>query len=138
MSDVFLPWAPTPDRDSQPWWDALATGEFRLQRCSACSALRWPARAICNRCRSFEAEWQRQDGAGTVASWVRTHQPFAPALLEVVPYRVVQVRLDVQDDLLLIGGWGSDREPVFGEAVELEIVAGAEGFCVPCWGPVRP
>ncbi len=137
MSEVFLPWAPTPDRDSQPWWDALAAGEFQLQRCSDCAALRWPARAICNRCRSFECEWERQDGAGTVASWVRTHQAFAPALREVVPYRVVQVRLYVQDDLLLVGGWISDREPVFEEAVALEIVEGADGFRVPCWRGVR-
>ena len=137
MSDpsVFLPFPPTPDRDAQPWWDALAEGAFRLQRCDDCGALRWPARAICNRCRSFAHAWEDQDGAGTVASWIRTHQAFAPALEEAVPYRVVQVRLDAQDDLLLIGGWLADREPVFGEPVTLEIVEGADGFHLPCWRP---
>lgn len=137
MSRAFLPFPPTPDRDSQPWWDALAAGELRLQRCSACGALRWPARAICNRCRSFEAAWEKQDGAGTVASWVRTHQAFSPALREAVPYVVVQVRLDAQEDLLLIGGWLAEREPVSGEAVALEIVEGADGYALPCWRPVE-
>ncbi|MCR9096585.1 MAG: zinc ribbon domain-containing protein [bacterium] len=138
MSDAFLPFPPTPDRDSRPWWDALAAGEFRLQRCSACGALRWPAREICNRCRSFDARWETLDGAGTVASWVRTHQAFAPALREAVPYTVVQVRLDAQDDLLLIGGWLGAREPVSGEAVALEIVPGKDGFHLPCWRPAGP
>lgn len=138
MSRVFLPFPPTPDRDSQPWWDALASGEFRLQRCGACGTLRWPARAICNRCRSFESAWEPLDGAGTVASWIRTHQAFTAALREAVPYVVVQIRLDAQEDLLLIGGWLSDREPVSGEAVALEIVPGANGFSLPCWRPAEP
>ena len=33
---AFLPFAPTPDRDSRPYWDALAQGRFELQRCQAC------------------------------------------------------------------------------------------------------
>jgi len=135
MIEAFLPWAPTPDRDSAPWWDGLADGELRLQRCEACATLRWPARALCNRCRSFEHVWEVQDGAATVWSWIRTHQVFAPALREAVPYRVVQVRLDAQDDLLLIGGWLAEREPKAKEAVRLEIVEGADGFHLPCWRP---
>jgi uncharacterized OB-fold protein len=138
VSRVFLPFAPTPDRDSKPWWDALAAGEFRLQRCQACGAYRWPARAICNRCRSFEAAWETLDGAGTVASWIRTHQAFAPPLREAVPYVVVQIRLDVQEDVLLIGGWLAERDPVSGEPVALEIVAGPDGSHLPCWRPTRP
>ena len=134
---TFLPFAPTQDRDSKPYWDGLREGAFRLQRCIACSALRWPAREICNRCRSFENEWPDQDGAGSVESWIRTHQAFAPALRDVVPFRVVQIRLDVQEDLLLIGGWLSDREPIRGEPVKLEIVESHTGDHLPCWKPER-
>lgn len=132
---IFLPFTPNPDRDSKPYWAALSEGHFRLQRCSACRALRWPARAFCNRCRSFECEWQDQDGDGQIVSWVRTHQSFAPELRDAVPYYVVQVALRTQSDLVLIGGWLVDREPVYGEAVDLEIIEGAEGFKFPCWKP---
>ncbi|MAG30667.1 MAG: hypothetical protein CL908_07240 [Deltaproteobacteria bacterium] len=137
MSDaaIFLPFAPVPDRDSQPYWDALAKGRLSLQRCDDCGTLRWPARAVCNRCHSFASHWEDQTGSGQIASWVRTHQAFAPALQDAVPYTVVQVRLDAQEDLLLIGGWRSDREPRFGERVSLEIVDGPEGFALPCWRP---
>jgi hypothetical protein len=140
MSDTpaaFLPFAPTPDRDSRPYWDALAQGRFELQRCQACRALRWPAREICNRCRSFENSWEEHDGQGCVASWVRTHQAFAPALRDAVPYTVVQVRLDAQDDLLLIGGWLAARTPRFEEPVSMQLLAGSDGHHLPCWGPAE-
>jgi uncharacterized OB-fold protein len=93
---------PTVDRDSLPWWEALARHEFVLQRCAACQTWRWPARAICNRCSSFDWDWQPASGAATVASWVVTHHAFLPGF--AAPYAVLTVRLAEQDDLLLIGG----------------------------------
>jgi uncharacterized protein len=132
---AFLPFAPTPDRDSKPYWDALSEGRFELQRCLACEALRWPARALCNRCRSFDHTWEGVDTTGEIMSWVRTHQAFAPALRDAVPFRVVQVALCAQRDLLLIGGWLVEREPRSGERVEMRIVDGPEGFHFPCWQP---
>ena len=133
---VFLPFPPSPDRDSQPYWDGLARGELRLQRCDRCRALRWPARAICNRCRSFAYAWEVCDGSARLVSWIRTHQVFAPALSEAVPYVVVQVALDAQQDLLLIGAWSSSRQPKVGEPLEMDIREGADGYRLPCWRPV--
>lgn len=134
-TEAFLPFAPVPDRDSKPYWDGLAEGEFRLQRCAACRALRWPARALCNRCHAFDHAWEPFDGSARIVSWIRTHQVFAPALRDAVPYRVVQVALEAQEDLLLIGGWLSTREPRTNEPVEMEIVPGPEGYRFPCWKP---
>ena len=94
---------PIPDRDSAPYWDGIAAGELRLQRCADCGAWRWPARAICNRCRSFAAEWVKASGLGTVVSWIRTHQPFIRSFADDAPYATVEVRLDEQADIRLIG-----------------------------------
>jgi uncharacterized OB-fold protein len=94
---------PHPDRDSQPFWAGLCAGELRVQRCRGCGALRWPPRAVCDRCRGFDSEWIALSGRGRVVSWVRTHQVFAPAWRDDVPYDVVQVALDEQEDLQLIG-----------------------------------
>jgi uncharacterized OB-fold protein len=138
VATAFLPFAPTPDRDSAPYWESLAKGDFTLQHCDKCGALRWPARALCNRCHSFEYTWQKADGLGHVVSWVRTHQVFAPALREAVPYIVVQVALEAQSDILLIGAWLADREPRSNENVEMEIIEGVEGFHFPCWRPAQP
>jgi hypothetical protein len=100
MTDKPLP---QPDRDSAPYWEGVAAGEIRLQRCSDCGAWRWPARAICNRCRSFAAQWMKASGLGTVVSWIRTHQVFIRNFADEVPYVTVEVQLDEQDDIRLIG-----------------------------------
>jgi len=103
VSEALAKPLPQPDRDSEPFWRGLREGELRVQRCRGCGALRWPPRAICNRCRGFDCEWLALSGRGRVTSWVRTHQAFLPAWREAVPYDVVQVALDEQDDLQLIG-----------------------------------
>jgi uncharacterized OB-fold protein len=106
------------DRDSAPWWEALARHEFVLQRCDSCQAWRWPARAICNRCTSFDWSWQPASGDATVASWVVTHHAFLPGF--EAPYAVLTVRLAEQEDLMLIGsfaGPSNDPELAIGAAV---------------------
>ena len=128
---------PTPDQDSKPFWDGLVQGEVRLQRCLGCGALRWPARAICNRCASFEAEWIASNGRGLVSSWIRTHQVFAPAYRDRVPYVVVQVSFVDQADVRMIGGWASDREPVVGEFVAPHFTRRESGTVVLDWAPRR-
>src|SRR5262249_49866946 len=94
---------PHPDRDSLPFWQGLREGEIRVQRCRGCGALRWPARAACNRCRSFDAEWIALSGRGRVVSFTRTHQVFAPCWRDEVPYDLVQVALEEQEDIQMIG-----------------------------------
>jgi uncharacterized protein len=96
------------DRDSRPWWDALARGELLLQRCNGCHTWRWPPRAACNRCGSHAARWQRASGRGTVASWIVNRHTFGGAVLS--PSVVLLVRLEEQDDLLLPGAFTGDPE----------------------------
>ena len=126
---------PLPDRDSEPYWQALREGELRLQRCSGCGALRWPPRAVCNRCRGFEASWTALSGRGQIVSWVRTHQVFAPAFRDEVPYVTVQVAPEEQDDILLIGGWNGAADPVVGAAVRAHFRSETEGFVLIDWEP---
>ena len=128
---------PQPDLDSQPFWDGLTARELRLQRCRGCGRLRWPARAICNRCASFEADWIACPEASTVQSWIRTHQVFAPAFRDRVPYVVVQVALDAQPDIRLIGGWQSPRDPIVGEPVRPRYVRRDTGASVLDWAPAQ-
>ena len=118
MTDKPLP---TPDRDSAPYWDGVAAGELRLQRCTDCGAWRWPARAICNRCRSFAAAWVKASGLGTVVSWIRTHQLFIRSFENDTPYVTVEVQLDEQDDIRLIGRLAEPlTEPKIGQRVRAE------------------
>ena len=90
------------DRDSAPYWRAARDGRLEIQRCADCGTWRWPARAICNRCHSFESRWEAPSGRGRIVSWVVTHQPFSPAFAERTPYVVASVALEEQEDLVLI------------------------------------
>jgi uncharacterized OB-fold protein len=115
---------PIPDRDSAPYWEGVAQGELRLQRCSGCGAWRWPARAICNRCRSFAAEWVPVGGFGTVVAWVRTHHVFFKSFADDVPYVTLEVQLDEQDDIRLIGRFADPATEPF---VGMRVKAACEG-----------
>ena len=101
---------PVPDRDSAPYWGALARGGFELQHCRDCGHWTWPARAICSGCHGENLVWEAPSGKGEVHSWVVTHQVYAPDFIDLVPYTVVLVRLDEQDDILIPGRFLSDVE----------------------------
>jgi uncharacterized OB-fold protein len=94
---------PEADRDSAPWWEAVRRHELIVQRCDGCGALRFPARAICNRCRSREWEWVPVRGTGRVYSWIVNHQVFMPAMRDKVPFPILAIRLDEGDDILMYG-----------------------------------
>lgn len=130
---------PVPDKDSAPYWEGLAAGELRVQRCSGCGTLRWPARAICNRCRSFDADWVAMSGRGTIKSWIRTHQRFHPAFADELPYVTLLVALAEQDDIQIIGAFADPAvEPRTGASVRAVFRNGQEGGPILFWEPDVP
>lgn len=126
---------PHPDRDSAPWWESLAHHELRFQRCAQCRAWRFPPRAICNRCWSFDHGWEGVTGGATVASWIVNHHAFSADFEP--PYAVVTVRLDEQDDLLMIGSFAGAPDLL---RTGLRVVAAfedvADGVTLLAWAPV--
>jgi uncharacterized OB-fold protein len=123
---------PHSDRDSAPYWAALNEGRLDLQRCGECRAWRWPARAICHRCLSFRCAWEATDGRGRIASWVVTHQAFAPGWAEALPSVVVSVALDVAPEIQLLGNLVSG-EPTAGLPVRATFPAAGEGVRLLQW-----
>jgi uncharacterized OB-fold protein len=134
VSDAGAKPLPVPDRDSEPFWRGLREGALRVQRCVGCGALRWPPRAVCNRCHGFGSEWVALSGRGRIVSWVRTHQAFAPAWQGEVPYDVVLVALDEQEDLQLVGRLASG-EPAPDLPVRARFVRAADAATLLYWEP---
>ncbi|WP_344595857.1 Zn-ribbon domain-containing OB-fold protein [Actinomadura vinacea] len=99
---------PEADRDSAPWWEAVRRHELTVQRCAECGTLRFPPRAVCNRCRGLASEWVPVSGTGRVYSWIVNHQVFMPAMADRVPFPVLLVRLDDGEDLLMYGGFDGE------------------------------
>ena len=130
---------PYPDRDSAPWWEALARHEHVHQRCDSCGRWRWPPRAMCGECGSFEWSWQPVAGSGEVVSWITTHHAFLPGF--EAPYHTVFVRLDEQDDIVMPGSWFGDEPPSTGMQVRVrfdDIVGeGDERMTLLGWRPAH-
>jgi uncharacterized protein len=78
----------------QPFFDAARRHELVVQRCRSCGASRFPARPMCARCLSGEAEWVPVSGRGEVFSYNVMHQVYHPAFAAEVPYAVVLIKLD--------------------------------------------
>ncbi len=74
------------------FWEFTRAGEFRLQRCTACSKFRWPAAPVCDECLSESYEWALASGAGTVLSWVTFHRRYFSEYPP--PHQVVTIELD--------------------------------------------
>jgi len=79
--------------DMAPFWEAARRHTLVVQRCRGCGALRFPARDICSRCLSREAEWAPVSGRGAVFSFAVMHQVYHPGFADAVPYAVVVVEL---------------------------------------------
>jgi hypothetical protein len=79
--------------ETRPFYDGAKRHELRVQRCTACGALRFPARALCSACLSTAADWVRVSGQGEVYSFNVMHQVYHPGFATQVPYAVVVVRL---------------------------------------------
>lgn len=84
---------PVPDAVSQAFWEGVAEGVLRLQRCRACGHHVFYPRAVCPHCLSAELDWVEASGRGRVHSFTVVHR--APAdYREEVPYVVALVDLD--------------------------------------------
>ena len=93
MSAVAKP-VPEITPEMAPFFEAAKRRELVVQRCTACGALRFPARAACNRCMAREVEWVPVAGKGRVFSTAVMHQANHPAYEATLPYTVAQIELD--------------------------------------------
>jgi uncharacterized OB-fold protein len=105
----FDPTLPIPDRDSQPYWHALAEGRLEIQQCLDCGHWTWPPRPICPRCHNFNLEFRPVSGKGEVHAWVTPHRAFFPRLKDYVPFSIALVRLDEEPDVYIPGRMVSDE-----------------------------
>ena len=88
---------PTPDLDTLTFWEACRAHELRAQRCSSCGQFRWPPNALCSHCRSWDFEWARLAGTGSVYSFVVVHYSAVPAFAAEIPYVVAHITMDETD-----------------------------------------
>lgn len=97
---------PTPNLDTQAWWEALTNGTVTAPQCEGCDALFFPPQPFCPRCGAACVALKPLDPAGRVYSWVVAHRPFDPEWAKDVPYAIVAV--DMSDGVRLTGRYLGD------------------------------
>lgn len=109
---------------SRPYWDGLAAGQIRMQRCDDCQGWVFYPRAFCPACSSRALTWTPVTGTPTLYSYTVAQVPVAKvfaylgkpilAVVELANGVRVPTRLvDVEPEAVTIG---MALEPVFDSA----------------------
>jgi uncharacterized OB-fold protein len=118
------------DSDSRPYWEGLAEGELRIQRCRNCTKAVFYPRAICPHCYSDQLEWITASGKGTIYTYTVAHQAFGP-FAEDVPFVIALVELE-EGVRMLSRIIDAPRERVtIGAAVSVTFADVGEGLTLP-------
>ena len=79
---------------TKQFYDWCARGELRFQRCGQCGTFRHVPRELCAVCGSFNWEWTRTNGKGTVFTYTVVARALHPGFAQAVPYAAVVVELE--------------------------------------------
>lgn len=121
--------------DNQYFWDGIAVGELRIQRCNGCGVLRHPPQPLCDRCGSTDQGYVTAGGGGTVHSFVVHHGPALPGV--ETPHTVILVELDEGVRIVAELSAGVDRSTVrIGVPVRLDMKELPDGQLRPAFRPV--
>ncbi|MGK2900768.1 MAG: Zn-ribbon domain-containing OB-fold protein [Burkholderiaceae bacterium] len=84
---------PTPDADSQAYWDGLKEGKLLLQHCGQCGHVQFYQQVHCRQCGSEQLTHRAASGRGIVHSFSVVHRAPGPAFKQDTPYAVLLVEL---------------------------------------------
>ena len=141
-----LPPKPVADRDTQPFWDAVAGHRLVVQRCGSCDAWVWHPRPICPRCHGAILTWTEVSGSARVVSWTALHSPVLPVWADELPFVILLVELDDAPGVRMIGQLVDDAGSLlqtngeaegiaFGSPVTLRWRVDEAGQTLPAWTP---
>jgi uncharacterized OB-fold protein len=85
---------PSPDPETQPFWDACREGRFLVRHCNACGRDYFYPRPFCPTCWSDDVEWKEASGRGTLYTYSIVHVNDLPPFNQRVPYVAAIVELD--------------------------------------------
>lgn len=88
--DKRLPYIHTETSD---YWEGARRHELLVRKCRSCGRHHFYPRDFCPSCFSFDVEWAKASGRGTVYSFTVCHRP-APGFENDVPYNLALIELD--------------------------------------------
>ncbi len=117
MATIPTPF-PQPDRDTTPFWEAQNEHRLVFQKCSQCGHMRYVVGPLCPECHSFEHEWTKSSGRGTIYSFTTVRHQSHPAF--VPPYTVLLVEMEEGPRLIAQLRAPEDTEVKIGAPVHIE------------------
>jgi uncharacterized OB-fold protein len=128
---------PDVDADSAPYWAAVREHRLIIQRCTNCSAARFPARPVCSVCASTGFEWIEATGEAHLVSWCIARHPFHPHFRDV-PYAVLLVELDAHAGVSMFGNFRGDLDSLAaGLALRAVFDDAADELTLVNWAPAE-
>ena len=124
---------PPVNLDNAFFWEGVAAGELRIQRCSGCGILRHPPRPMCGACRSTEWDTIAASGRGEVYSYAIHHHPPLPGI--ELPLTVILVELEEGVRFVSTLTQARDVQVRVGLPVELVFSDAGDGVALPLFRP---
>jgi uncharacterized protein len=85
---------PTPDYDTDEFWDGCREGVLRIRHCNSCGAFHFYPRPFCPKCWSAAVEWVAASGRARLYTYSVVYSNDLPPWPERVPYVAAVVELD--------------------------------------------
>jgi hypothetical protein len=139
MSEPPKPPLPQPDALTQFFWEGVAQGELRIQRCRQCGHYIHYPRPVCRFCRSRELAGERVSGRATLYSWTISTQAFHPFWVARTPFTLATVELVEQPRLMFLSQVVDCAEDQLRAGMPLEVVFErvAPELTLPLFRPAR-
>ncbi len=118
------------DSDSRVYWEGIAQGELRIQRCDDCSRYVFYPRAICPHCHSNSLSWVIASGKGTIYSYTIAHQAFGPYADEA-PFVIAIIELEEGVRMMTRIVDNPHERVTIGAAVRVTFITIGEGVTLP-------
>ena len=126
---------PTPDAETQPWWDAARDGKLLIKRCGACGKAFFYPRLFCPACWSNDVEWEEASGRAVLYTYSVVHRNDLPPFPDRVPYVAAVVDLE-EGPRMMTNVVGCDPDDVaVGMALTVEFRRETDEVTAPVFRP---
>ena len=126
---------PTPDRETQPFWDACRERRFLLRHCNACGRDHYYPRPFCPTCWSDDVSWRDASGRATLYTYSVVRQNDLPPFPERVPYVAAIVEL-AEGPRVMTNVEGVDHDDLaIGMELEVDFRAVTDDVTIPVFRP---
>ena len=85
---------PTPSPETQRFWQGCKKHELWLPYCRGCQKHYWYPRDFCPSCFSWDVEWRKASGRGTVYTFAIQYRAWHPGFAGDVPYVTALIDLE--------------------------------------------